>query len=145
MYDEQKREAAVRAMAHPDAVDQVPGLLEGFERVGTALGLDAAGRPPAGTVVARAAVLGAEVVRFAPPRAQVGVWTVGLLGVAAAASPQPVQERWSTEFVDVVWDGTAWKWAGLQHQEGPVPVGGAQQPSASQELAHLPPTLSSHG
>jgi hypothetical protein len=138
MYDRAARAEVLSDLLHPDAQGQAQGLTEGYDRVADLLELDDAGRPERGLLVARAAVLGADAVTFDPPRARVRVWTVGLLGVATLASSQPVQERWSTETVQVLWDGARWRYAGLQHEDGPVPVGGAQLPSPAEDFDTAP-------
>lgn len=141
MYDRYARAQVLDDVVHPDAAGLRPDLEEGYDRVAAVLGLDEQGQPSNGTLVARAAVLGAEAVRAGATEARVRVWTVGLLGVATPASTQPVQQRWSTEVVDVQWDGDRWRYAGLRHEDGPVPVAGTQLPSPAEDLAGAPAPL----
>lgn len=145
MYDRSRREETLRVAAHPDFHPRLPALFEGYDRVSAALGLDESGKPKSGDVIARAAALGAEVTEYELPRASVSIWTLALLGIAAPTSPHPVQERWSTEVVDVEWDGVVWRWSGLTHEDGPVPVAGGQLPSPTELLDQVPDAVRVRG
>lgn len=138
MYDREQRGSLLEGVAHPEATPEVALLQEGYDRVGDLLGLDRRGRPETGSTVARTAVLGAELVEQADEEATVELWTVGLLGVAAAGSAHPVQQTWSTETVELRRTTGGWRFAGLTSEQGPVPVGGGQLPSLQQALLDLP-------
>lgn len=98
------------------------------------LGVDASGQSPLGTLVARLVPVGVDVVDLEPSRATVSVWATSLLGVSGPGSTVPVQESWSTERVELVWEDDRWLWWDVTHADGPAPVGSTQVPADAAAL-----------
>jgi hypothetical protein len=65
------------------------------------------------------AALATRIDHFAPPRARVSIWHVGVLSRAGIAPPQA---GWAVSVVDLVWERDDWK---LEHEAvtaGPAPM-----------------------
>lgn len=136
MYDASRRAALIAGMTSPSVEATLQRQVDAaFTQAGNVLGLDSSGRSAAGTLVARSVPVGTRAVSYDGSRAVVAVWQSGLLGVAGPASRNPVQESWSTETVTLDWVEGTWKWATLQHAEGPVPIGSAQVPASAEAIA----------
>ena len=136
MYDTVRRRELVARTAGAAVQDDLQAQFDtAFALAARGLGIDRDGNPVEGTLVARAIPAGQRVVSYSPDRAVVAVWTTGLLGVAGAASRNPVQERWSTETVTLAWQDGAWRWLGLEHEDGPAPVGSPQVPATFNQVA----------
>ncbi|MGZ4690863.1 MAG: hypothetical protein ACXWA9_19970 [Acidimicrobiia bacterium] len=65
------------------------------------------------------AVLATRVDAFAPSRARVVVWTVGVLSRRDVASPQA---GWTTSTFDLVWERADWKVWAEDVSSGPAPM-----------------------
>ena len=136
MYDASGRRDLVGRTAAAEVEDALQAQLDvAFALTARGLGIDARGRSADGTLVARMIPAGYRVVSWSLDRAVVAVWTTGLLGVAGARSRNPVQEHWSTETVTLVWEASEWRWVGLDHQDGPAPVGSPQVPAPADQIA----------
>ncbi|MEU6406256.1 hypothetical protein [Streptomyces sp. NPDC046985] len=99
------------------------------------MGLDADGRAPAGqTFVSRAIPVGATVRQYGADRADVAVWYVGLIGMSARASTDPVTSSWSTWTFDLRWAAGDWKIASDSQHDGPAPVPGDDKAATSDQI-----------
>ena len=65
------------------------------------------------------AALATKVEAFAPPRARVSVWHVGILSRAGVAPPQA---GWAVSVVDLVWERDDWKLERESVTAGPAPI-----------------------
>jgi hypothetical protein len=136
MYDADLRRQIVADVTSPAVRTQTQTQVDAaFTLAARSLGLDSRGASPDGQLVARTIPVGARVVAYAPDRAVVAVWTTGLLGVAGLQSPNPVQESWSTETITLDWTPVGWRWASLEHADGPAPIGSAQVPADADAIA----------
>lgn len=101
---------------------------------------------PAPVIVLRSVPVGYRVERFAPSRATVAVWYVGIVGSGAAVQPQ---QSWRTETVTLVWEGGAWKVSSFRSSDGPTPpLSTAEIPASPEELFTTIPRFaefSAHG
>jgi hypothetical protein len=78
------------------------------------------------------AALATRVDAFAPDRARVSVWNVGILSRNGVADPQA---GWYTSVFDLVWERGDWKLWSETTDPGPAPgLNSGMSPSTSQEL-----------
>lgn len=132
VYDAGTRRGVLERVVLPT---EVARLEQAYAMTGSNLGLNSAGQSSEGELVARTVAVGTSVVAYSPDEAVIALWSTGLLGVAGPTSRQPVQETWSTDTVTMRWAGSGWRWASSRHEDGPVPVGSAQVPSAPEDIA----------
>ncbi len=79
------------------------------------------------------AVLATRLDTFAPDRAAVSVWSVGVLSRMGVAAPQA---GWSTSVFDLVWERGDWKVAAETITAGPAPaLNDGTAPATSEDLA----------
>ncbi len=136
MYDQGQRRQVLAAITSPAVQAQTQTQVdEAFTLAAKSLGLDAGGSSLEGELVARTIPVGTRVVAYSPDRAVISVWVTGLLGVAGLGSRYPVQESWSTETVTLDWTPQGWRWASLDHTDGPAPIGSAQVPADADAIA----------
>lgn len=136
MYDPSQRRKVLADITSPAVQAQTQSQVdEAFTLAAKSLGLDAGGSSLEGELVARTIPVGTRVVAYAPDQAVISVWVTGLLGVAGLGSRYPVQESWSTETVTLDWTPQGWRWASLDHTDGPAPIGSAQVPAAADAIA----------
>jgi hypothetical protein len=76
------------------------------------------------------APLATRVDDFAPPRARVSVWHVGVLSRAGVAPPQA---GWAISVVDLVWEQGGWKLERETATAGPTPILDASAAPATTE------------
>lgn len=124
VLDTAARKAALDAVVLPSA----RAAVEPQFRVDAA-GAQASGLTAAlvdGSLVARTIPAGSRVRSYTPEAASVEVWSVSLLGTRTL---NRVGARWRTTTVEMRWDGSDWKLAGIDGRSGPVPSAGADVPS----------------
>ncbi|MFE9173523.1 hypothetical protein ACFYNZ_29365 [Streptomyces kebangsaanensis] len=99
------------------------------------MGLDANGNPPAGsTFVSRVVPIGTTVQQYSDSGAKVAVWYVGLIGMSAQTSTDPVTSSWKTWTFDLQWSGEDWKIVSDAQKDGPAPVPGDDRAATSDEI-----------
>ena len=136
MYDPSQRRQVLAAITSPAVQAQTQAQVdEAFTLAATSLGLDAGGSSLEGELVARTIPIGTRIVDYSPDQAVISVWVTGLLGVAGLGSRYPVQESWSTATVTLDWTPQGWRWASLDHTDGPAPIGSAQVPADADAIA----------
>jgi hypothetical protein len=124
-------EDAVRQMASAGAADrQVSSTLDELGRLRDVL---AAGSGP---IVFRQSPVAWRVESFAPGRARVAVWNVGVLSRVGVAAPQAA---WQISTYDLVWERGDWRNATETVVPGPAPLldNSAAPATAGQLLAAL--------
>jgi len=121
-------EAAVRAVATPDAADRLAGEVAAEVTVVR----DALTRT-AGPVWWVVRPLAWKVDAYSPDRAQVSVWTVTVLSAADVAMPQ---SDWFVTAMDLRWDPDGWRLAATSETPGPTPqLGGRDEAWEPEPLA----------
>lgn len=116
--DDEQLDAAVRAVAAPEAADRLADQVVG--EVGVAR--EALAVSP-GRVWWLVRPLAWRVVSYAPDSARVAVWTVSVLSAADVAVPQA---NWLTVTVDLVWSDGGWLVERVADVAGPTPVLGTK-------------------
>ncbi|WP_406331171.1 hypothetical protein [Streptomyces sp. NBC_00203] len=100
------------------------------------LGLDADGNPPAGsTFVSRTIPVGTKVQQSSDSSAKVSVWYMGLIGMSAQTSTDPVSSTWKTWTFELQWDSGDWKIVTDSQKDGPAPVPGDDKAATSDEIS----------
>lgn len=100
------------------------------------LGLDADGNPPAGsTFVSRTIPVGTKVQQHSDSSAKVSVWYMGLIGMSAQTSTDPVSSTWKTWTFELQWDSGDWKIVTDSQKDGPAPVPGDDKAATSDEIS----------
>jgi hypothetical protein len=130
------RHELIDAIADPAIASSLQSQLDtAYSQVDSSLGLSAQGVAPSGqTFVQRSAPVGVTLVNNGGDAATVSVWTVTIAGLAGTGSTHPVAENWSTVTVTLHWTQGDWKWVSFSAADGPVPAGGQQTVSGSQDL-----------
>lgn len=137
MFNTNQRHSILDAIADPEVKPALQAQLDqSFAAVMTRFGLDSAGNPPQGqTLVDRTVPVGVHVLSYSDEQAQVGVWSVGIVGLVGAGSTTPVAEAWSTATITLRWTGGDWKWVVFTQTDGPTPVSGMQPPSNAADIS----------
>jgi hypothetical protein len=118
---------AVRAMSSAGSADvQVSTTEQQLDQLRAVLA------PGTGLTRYLQAVIATRVDAFAPDRARVSVWNVGVLSRMGVAAPQA---GWTTSTFDLVWERGDWKVWGESIAPGPAPaLNGGVAPATSVEL-----------
>ena len=137
MFRTQQRNAIVDAIADPNVTTALRAQLDQtFSAVLARFGLDADGNPPKGqTFVDRTLPAGVRLLSYTDTKAQVAVWTAGLVGLTGSGSTLPVAEAWNTATVTLHWVDGDWKWVAFTQTDGPTPISGMQAPSNADVIA----------
>jgi hypothetical protein len=102
------------------------------------LGLDAAGNAPQGsTFVSRTIPVGSKVEQYSATDAKVSVWYLGLIGMSAQNSTDPVTSTWKTWTFELQWSGGDWKIVTDSQKDGPAPVPGDDKAATSDEISKV--------
>jgi hypothetical protein len=126
LFDDARRRAAVRAMAAPEAAARLDAeLARAAATIGRLTGIGPDAGEAAGTVVLPVLV-GYRVDGYDRNRAQVAIWSTGILGLQGR---YPARTVWSTTVQTLRWVGGDWKLVSSVTSEGPVPLESQQQPS----------------
>jgi hypothetical protein len=126
LFQEARRRAAVRAMAAPEAVARLDAELAGAAAaIGRLTGIGPDAGEAAGAVVLPVLV-GYRVDGYDRNRAQVAIWSTGILGLRGR---YPARTVWSTTVQTLRWVGGDWKLVSSVTREGPVPLESQQEPS----------------
>ncbi|WP_405881322.1 hypothetical protein OG762_23800 [Streptomyces sp. NBC_01136] len=102
------------------------------------LGLDADGNAPKGsTFVSHTIPVGSKVEQYSATDAKVSVWYLGLIGMSAQNSTDPVTSTWKTWTFELQWSGGDWKIVTDSQKDGPAPVPGDDKAATSDEISKV--------
>ncbi|WP_086792908.1 hypothetical protein [Streptomyces thermovulgaris] len=137
MFRKESRHAILNRLYTPDAAARLRGPMDRAYSVDflKRMGLDKDGNPPAGsTFVSRVVPIGTSVQQYSDNGARVAVWYVGLIGMSAQTSTDPVTSSWKTWTFDLRWSGGDWRIVSDSQQDGPAPVPGDDRAATSDEI-----------
>jgi hypothetical protein len=137
MFKKDTRHLIVDRLYTPEAAAKLQGPMdEAYSADFLArMGLDADGDAPAGsTFVSRVIPVGTTVQQYTGTDAKVAVWYVGLIGMSAKNSTDPVTSSWKTWTFDLSWSQGDWKIVSDTQQNGPAPVPGDDKAATSDEI-----------
>jgi hypothetical protein len=140
MFDPDRRHAIVDAVYAPDVVADLRTETDKAytnKKFLTSIGLDKDGKAPSGqTFVARVVPAGTKIEKLTDgDNLSVAVWYSSLFGLAGTGTTNPVTESWYTTTYDLKWVGGDWKITDSRQKDGPVPVGGDQKASTTDDMA----------
>ncbi|WP_112465576.1 hypothetical protein [Streptomyces triticisoli] len=137
MFKKDSRHAILDLLYTPDAAARLQGPMDQAYSADflKKMGLDANGNPPAdSTFVSRVVPIGTTVRQYSDNSAEVEVWYVGLIGMSAQTSTDPVTSSWKTWTFDLQWSGDDWKIVSDAQKDGPAPVPGDDRAATSDEI-----------
>lgn len=140
MFQKAGRHSLVDTLYTSAAVGRLQGPLDDAYSTGflNKLGLDAAGNAPRGsTFVSRTIPVGSKVERYSATDAKVSVWYLGLIGMSAQNSTDPVTSTWKTWTFELQWSGGDWKIVTDSQKDGPAPVPGDDKAATSDEISKV--------
>jgi len=138
MFKTATRHDIVNTIYTSAAADQLQGPMDQAYSADflSKLGLDADGNPPAGsTFVSRTIPVGTKVQQYSDSSAKVSVWYMGLIGMSAQTSTDPVSSTWKTWTFELQWDSGDWKIVTDSQKDGPAPVPGDDKAATSDEIS----------
>ncbi|MFJ1656059.1 hypothetical protein ACIOC2_32765 [Streptomyces sp. NPDC088337] len=137
MFKKGTRHTLLGLLYTPDAAARLQGPMDQAYSADflNRMGLDADGNPPAGsTFVSRVAPVGTTVQQYSDSSARVAVWYVGLIGMSAKTSTDPVTSSWKTWTFELQWSRGDWKIVSDSQKAGPAPVPGDDRAATSDEI-----------
>ncbi|MFI9604186.1 hypothetical protein ACIHCX_30805 [Streptomyces sp. NPDC052043] len=137
MFKKDTRHALLDLLYTPDAAARLQGPMDQAYSAAflDRMGLDADGNPPAGsTFVSRVVPVGTTVKRYGDSGAEIAVWYLGLIGMSAESSTDPVTSSWKTWTFELQWSRGDWKIVSDSQQDGPAPVPGDDKAATSDEI-----------
>ncbi|MFE2570807.1 hypothetical protein [Streptomyces mirabilis] len=140
MFQKTGRHNLVDTLYTSAAADRLQGPLDDAYSTGflNKLGLDAAGNAPQGsTFVSRTIPVGSKVEQYSATDAKVSVWYLGLIGMSAQNSTDPVTSTWKTWTFELQWSGGDWKIVTDSQKDGPAPVPGDDKAATSDEISKV--------
>jgi hypothetical protein len=140
MFQKAARHNLVDTLYTSAAAGRLQGPLDDAYSTGflNKLGLDAAGNAPQGsTFVSRTIPVGSKVERYSATDAKVSVWYLGLIGMSAQNSTDPVTSTWKTWTFELQWSGGDWKIVTDSQKDGPAPVPGDDKAATSDEISKV--------
>ncbi|MCX4423134.1 hypothetical protein ACIQWL_34840 [Streptomyces mirabilis] len=140
MFQKAGRHSLVDTLYTSAAAGRLQGPLDDAYSTGflNKLGLDAAGNAPRGsTFVSRTIPVGSKVERYSATDAKVSVWYLGLIGMSAQNSTDPVTSTWKTWTFELQWSGGDWKIVTDSQKDGPAPVPGDDKAATSDEISKV--------
>ncbi|MGW1800211.1 hypothetical protein ACWCQN_30750 [Streptomyces sp. NPDC001984] len=138
MFNKENRHRIVDALYTPTAAAKLQGAMDNAYSASflTRLGLDANGDAPQGsTFVSRTIPVGTKAEQYSDGSAKVAVWYMGLIGMSAQTSTDPVSSTWKTWSFDLQWVEGDWKIAADTQTDGPAPVPGDDKAASSDEIS----------
>ncbi|QIP74751.1 hypothetical protein [Streptomyces sp. VN1] len=124
MFNQERRHALIRSVA---VADRQTTLISEFDRAYTPqlnerIGLTAKGEAPEGqSFINQTMPARSTVTEYQGSRATVEVWCSGSFGFTGQHVTQPVETNYFTLTINLVWNGTAWKFYDSKQTEGPTP------------------------
>ncbi|MFD8007233.1 hypothetical protein [Streptomyces mirabilis] len=140
MFQKTSRHNLVDTLYTSAAAGRLQGPLDDAYSTGflDKLGLDAAGNAPHGsTFVSRTIPVGSKVEQYSATDAKVSVWYLGLIGMSAQNSTDPVTSTWKTWTFELQWSGGDWKIVTDSQKDGPAPVPGDDKAATSDEISKV--------
>ncbi|MFD6999842.1 hypothetical protein ACFWA5_27040 [Streptomyces mirabilis] len=140
MFQKASRHNLVDTLYTSAAAGRLQGPLDDAYSTGflDKLGLDAAGNAPQGsTFVSRTIPVGSKVEQYSATDAKVSVWYLGLIGMSAQNSTDPVTSTWKTWTFELQWSGGDWKIVTDSQKDGPAPVPGDDKAATSDEISKV--------
>ncbi|MER7683392.1 hypothetical protein [Streptomyces sp. NPDC097610] len=140
MFQKASRHNLVDTLYTSAAAGRLQGPLDDAYSTGflNKLGLDAAGNSPRGsTFVSRTIPVGSKVEQYSATDAKVSVWYLGLIGMSAQNSTDPVASTWKTWTFELQWSGGDWKIVTDSQKDGPAPVPGDDKAATSDEISKV--------
>ncbi|SFE94668.1 hypothetical protein [Streptomyces mirabilis] len=140
MFQKTSRHSLVDTLYTSAAAGRLQGPLDDAYSTGflNKLGLDAAGNAPQGsTFVSRTIPVGSKVEQYSATDAKVSVWYLGLIGMSAQNSTDPVTSTWKTWTFELQWSGGDWKIVTDSQKDGPAPVPGDDKAATSDEISKV--------
>ncbi|MFD9514630.1 hypothetical protein [Streptomyces mirabilis] len=140
MFQKASRHNLVDTLYTSAAAGRLQGPLDDAYSTGflDKLGLDAAGNAPQGsTFVSRTIPIGSKVEQYSATDAKVSVWYLGLIGMSAQNSTDPVTSTWKTWTFELQWSGGDWKIVTDSQKDGPAPVPGDDKAATSDEISKV--------
>lgn len=140
MFQKAGRHSLVDTLYTSDAAGRLQGPLDDAYSTSflDKLGLDASGNAPQGsTFVSRTIPVGSKVEQYSATDAKVSVWYLGLIGMSAQNSTDPVTSTWKTWTFELQWSGGDWKIVTDSQKDGPAPVPGDDKAATSDEISKV--------
>lgn len=140
MFQKAGRHSLVDTLYTSDAAGRLQGPLDDAYSTSflKKLGLDASGNAPQGsTFVSRTIPVGSKVEQYSATDAKVSVWYLGLIGMSAQNSTDPVTSTWKTWTFELQWSGGDWKIVTDSQKDGPAPVPGDDKAATSDEISKV--------
>ncbi|MFJ1610238.1 hypothetical protein ACIOHS_44035 [Streptomyces sp. NPDC088253] len=140
MFQKASRHSLVGTLYTSAAAGRLQGPLDDAYSTGflNKLGLDAAGNAPRGsTFVSRTIPVGSKIEQYSATDAKVSVWYLGLIGMSAQNSTDPVTSTWKTWAFELQWSGGDWKIVTDSQKDGPAPVPGDDKAATSDEISKV--------
>jgi hypothetical protein len=140
MFQKAGRHSLVDTLYTSDAAGRLQGPLDDAYSPSflNKLGLDASGNAPQGsTFVSRTIPVGSKVEQYSATDAKVSVWYLGLIGMSAQNSTDPVTSTWKTWTFELQWSGGDWKIVTDSQKDGPAPVPGDDKAATSDEISKV--------
>ncbi|MFF2130839.1 hypothetical protein ACFVW1_36870 [Streptomyces olivochromogenes] len=140
MFQKAGRHHLVDTLYTSAAAGRLQGPLDDAYSTGflNKLGLDAAGNAPRGsTFVSRTIPVGSKVEQYSATDAKVSVWYLGLIGMSAQNSTDPVTSTWKTWTFELQWSDGDWKIVTDSQKDGPAPVPGDDKAATSDEISKV--------
>ncbi|WP_329533497.1 hypothetical protein OG568_27695 [Streptomyces sp. NBC_01450] len=140
MFQKARRHSLVDTLYTSDAAGRLQGPLDDAYSTSflNKLGLDASGNAPQGsTFVSRTIPVGSKVEQYSATAAKVSVWYLGLIGMSAQNSTDPVTSTWKTWTFELQWSGGDWKIVTDSQKDGPAPVPGDDKAATSDEISKV--------
>ncbi|MFF4750844.1 hypothetical protein ACWD5R_12025 [Streptomyces sp. NPDC002514] len=140
MFNKDNRHRIVDTLYTPAAAERLQGAMDSAYSAGflDKLGLDTNGNPPKGsTFVSRTTPVGTKVEQYEDSGAKVSVWYLGLIGMSAPTTTDPVTSTWKTWTFDLEWAEGDWKISTDTQKDGPAPVPGDDKASGSDEISKV--------
>ncbi|MFD7480698.1 hypothetical protein ACFV8Z_53895 [Streptomyces sp. NPDC059837] len=140
MFQKAGRHSLVDTLYTSDAAGRLQGPLDDAYSTSflDKLGLDASGNAPQGsTFVSRTIPVGSKVEQYSATDAKVSVWYLGLIGMSAQKSTDPVTSTWKTWTFELHWSGGDWKIVTDSQKDGPAPVPGDDKAATSDEISKV--------
>lgn len=121
-----EREAVLAAMTAPGSPGVFTRTLEGLAVLDRSVA-EARSALPGARVLVREVPVSYTVAAFDDSRARVEVWSVGVVLIEGRTD---ATEVWSTNTVELAWDGGDWKVWAWSRTPGPVPAPSTDSPTA---------------
>ncbi|MFJ5153033.1 hypothetical protein ACIQCF_15900 [Streptomyces sp. NPDC088353] len=137
MFKKDTRHTLLDLLYTPDAAARLQGPMDQAYSADflDRMGLDADGNPPTGsTFVSRVVPVGTTVKQYSESGAEIAVWYMGLIGMSAETSTDPVTSSWKTWTFELQWSRGDWKIVSDSQKDGPAPVPGDDKAATSDEI-----------